>query len=53
MADITMCEGKGCKAKNTCLRYTAKAGFRQSYFIETPIKNNGCDHYINHNYAKR
>jgi len=34
MADITMCEGKGCESKNTCYRFTAKPSkFRQSYFI--------------------
>ena len=50
MADITMCEGKGCESKNTCYRFTAKPSkFRQSYFITTPIKDKGCEYYWNTN----
>lgn len=46
MADITMCDGKGCELKNTCYRFKAKANkYRQAYFAETPIKNNKCDQY--------
>ena len=48
MADITMCEGKGCKSKNTCYRYKAEPNiFRQAYFIESPIKDSGCEYYWN------
>ena len=48
MADITMCKGEGCEAKHTCYRFTARANeYRQSYFTESPIKNNGCDMYWN------
>jgi hypothetical protein len=54
MPDITMCKGKGCEAKFTCYRFTAKPNkFMQSYFSETPDVNGGCEHYINHNYLKR
>lgn len=54
MADITMCEGEGCECKFTCYRFTAKPNeYRQSYFMESPIKNNGCEYYINHNHLKR
>jgi len=50
MPDITMCKGVGCEARETCLRYTAKPNeYRQSYFIETPDINGGCEYYINHN----
>lgn len=49
MADITMCKGVGCEAKETCYRYTAKPSYMQSYFIETPDINGGCEYYINHN----
>jgi len=50
MPDITMCEGIGCEARFTCYRFTAKPSeYRQSYFMETPIVNGGCEYYINHN----
>ena len=49
MPDITMCEGEGCKTKNTCYRFTAKPSDRQSYFQGSPIKNNVCDYYWNKN----
>ena len=46
MADITMCDGIGCEARETCYRYKAipKEHF-QSYFLESPIENNGCEYY--------
>ncbi len=48
--DITMCSGQGCPIKEKCYRFTAKPSeFRQSYFLDTPIKiKDGvakCDHY--------
>ena len=47
-ADITMCEGEGCITKFTCYRFTAKRNeHRQNFFMESPIKNNGCEYYIN------
>ena len=50
MPDITICKGIRCDAKATCLRYTAKPNkYRQSYFIETPNINGGCEYYIKHN----
>ena len=46
MADITMCEGKRCKSKHTCYRYKAEPNiFRQSYFMESPIKDSVCEYY--------
>lgn len=51
MRDTTMCQGEGCKCKWTCYRFTAKTNeYRQSYFIKSPIVNNGCEYYINHNH---
>ena len=47
MTDLTMCKGKGCKTKNTCYRYTATPNdYLQSYFLISPIKNDGCEYYI-------
>lgn len=42
MADITMCAGTNCEIKDKCYRYLApKSKLWQSYFAETPIKENG------------
>jgi len=50
MADITMCTGEGCEAKETCYRFKANPNkYRQSYFAKPPIINNGCEYYINNN----
>lgn len=53
MADITMCTGEGCEARVTCYRFTAIPHERQSYFIEVPDINGGCEYYINHNYETK
>jgi hypothetical protein len=45
MPDITMCNGIGCEAKETCYRYKAIPNKYQSYFLESPIENNGCEYY--------
>jgi hypothetical protein len=47
MPDISMCTGEGCPRKETCYRFTAEASeFRQSYFINAPIKeDNTCEYY--------
>ena len=46
MADITKCKGEYCLLKEKCYRYTAKDNeYRQSYFMEIPIKNGICDMY--------
>lgn len=42
MADITMCTGDGCPAKEICKRYTAKVSEYQSWFSEPPIKDGKC-----------
>lgn len=38
MADITKCQGTGCIVKDSCFRYTAPDGERQSYFTDPPLK---------------
>jgi hypothetical protein len=38
MADISMCTGKGCPAKEFCYRHEApKNPYRQSYFTNPPL----------------
>ena len=50
MADITMCDGTNCPVKEKCYRFTAKVNPHwQSYFVETPIKNNKCEMYWGEN----
>ena len=39
MADITMCNGKGCTMRNTCYRFKAARGEYQAYFTESPHNN--------------
>ena len=48
MPDITMCKGDNCPIKETCYRFAATPSkWRQSYFAETPIKeDNTCDHFM-------
>ena len=48
MPDIAMCWGDNCPIKETCYRCTATPSkWRQSYFAETPIKeDNTCDHFM-------
>lgn len=49
MADITMCNGKGCPISYKCYRHNAKANpFMQSYFVEAPYKNGECKEYWEH-----
>ena len=49
MADITKCPGTDCPHKETCYRFTAPAGFRQSWFCECPLKDGKCDMYLGAN----
>ena len=49
MSDITKCKGQGCPVKELCKRYTAKESFLQSYFIESPIKDNKCEMFWGEN----
>ena len=46
MADITVCKGDGCRARNHCYRFTASpSDYRQSWFVQTPGSNKKCDYY--------
>ena len=50
MPDITMCKGQVggiiCPYKDKCYRYTAEPNkYRQSFFVELPIKDGKCDYY--------
>jgi hypothetical protein len=50
MPDITMCKGQVggiiCPYKDKCYRYTAEPNkYRQSFFVELPIKDAKCDYY--------
>lgn len=46
MADITMCNGNGCPKKDNCYRFKANPNLLwQSYFMETPYKDDKCDMY--------
>ena len=56
MPDISMCKGGECPLKETCYRYTAMPGERQSYFLIPPFRKGGaCDYfwYNNENKKKR
>lgn len=47
MADITMCSGSGCPARNNCYRFTAEPNeFRQSYFLKVPFNGEDCEYLI-------
>lgn len=40
MADITMCSGKECKAKEYCYRFTATpCSFMQAYFADVLVQD--------------
>ncbi len=42
--DIAKCKGVGCDIKLNCYRFTSEPNFyRQSYFVESPIKDGKCD----------
>jgi len=46
MADITMCKGSGCRARNHCYRFTATPHeYRQSWFVQTPGSDKKCEYY--------
>lgn len=50
MSDITKCKGTDCPVNEHCYRYTAKANeFRQSYFVEPPIKDGKCEMFWGEN----
>jgi len=45
MPDITMCEGIDCSLKDKCHRFLATPTKKQSYFMNSPIKNNECEYF--------
>ena len=47
MADITMCNGVGCKLRDKCYRYTATPDeYSQPYFLNEPIEDGKCDYLL-------
>lgn len=47
MADITKCAGEGCSKKERCYRHTAEdSAYRQSYFVNAPVKLNENGNFI-------
>lgn len=47
MADIAMCPGVDCAAKDYCYRHRAPVNpFWQSYFVESPGYNDECEYFI-------
>ena len=52
MADISMCDGKHCKDKDTCYRYTAHPSTYQSYLLlDNKNKDKDtCEYYWNNKY---
>ena len=42
MPDIAMCDGEGCRKRQTCYRFTAKPDKAQTYFKPDPKT---CEHY--------
>jgi len=47
MADISICEGEGCKIKETCYRFKAKPNEHWQAYIKPDIKSNDCEHFWN------
>ncbi len=45
MSDITKCEGKNCKKKEKCFRYTAESGVLQSFDKFDEIEGE-CKYYL-------
>jgi hypothetical protein len=49
MPDITMCDDKKCPNAPQCYRNPASgtrpSDFRQSWFVETPRTETGCEHF--------
>ena len=47
MADITKCKGTDCPLKESCYRFLAMEGLRQSFFTDVPFKDGKCEYYWN------
>ena len=48
MAQTIKCNGRDCKLKESCYRYTAKNSRNQAFFMMTPynFKKDECEYYI-------
>lgn len=47
MPDISMCNGDKCTIKETCYRFKAIPSEMQSYFINSPVNDDGtCDYFM-------
>ena len=51
MADITMCTGTGCRARNHCYRFGATPMQMQSYFANVPGADKKCVYYSKKDYS--
>ena len=51
MADITMCTGTGCRARNHCYRFGATPTQMQSYFANVPGADKKCVYYSKKDYS--
>ena len=49
MADITKCRDKDCPVKEKCYRWTAEEDMMQSYFVESPRSDEGCEMFWGEN----
>lgn len=52
MSDISMCSGIGCKLKESCHRFTAEKGMRQSFFSKPPILDGECLYHWHNDFCK-
>jgi len=49
MADISMCEGKGCERKETCYRFKATPNEHRQSYTKPSFKKGKCAYYWNIN----
>jgi len=45
MADISMCEGKGCEVKETCYRFKAEPSKHWQSYMKPDIQGSVCIYY--------
>jgi hypothetical protein len=46
MSGLSKCEGKGCKKKNTCLRFLAKSDPEWQSWSDFDKQKGKCEYYI-------
>lgn len=44
--DITKCQDEECPRKKECYRYMAPASDYQSYFVDSPRTDKGCEYFM-------